>query len=336
MRTIRLGALAIALSLAIAQPVAAIGPGSSGDHAPVYYVSVGDSLAAGVQPIGDPADMFRTNAGYADQLYAIAKSWYPNLQLVKLGCPGETTGTMINGGILRLRPRQPARRGRQVPACPSAVRRVRHDRHRLQRLPVPDRPVVPSARRRHDPGKPADDPVGPSRSSRTRDPDRRRHDLRPVPGSLADRTGWPGVRTADGRRGDRADQPDAHRDLRRRRDARRRRRGRLLDDRLHLDGGHAPIRHRATERRSDLPVDVGLRPAAAGTEQPRKCRGLSGDRRGVRRGPDAVRAGRSGRTGPRHGDPVRPGGPARGRSPTARPRKRGRAVRLWRTPQPGA
>lgn len=99
MRTIRLGALAIALALAIAQPVAAIGPGASGDHAPVYYLSLGDSLAAGYQPNGDPANMRRTNEGYADQLYAIAKSWYPNLQLVKLGCPGETTGTMINGGI---------------------------------------------------------------------------------------------------------------------------------------------------------------------------------------------------------------------------------------------
>lgn len=99
MRAIRLGSLAIALLLAIAQPVAAVGPGSSGDHAPVYYLSVGDSLSAGVQPIGAPADMYRTNEGYADQLYAIAKSWYPSLTLVKLGCPGETTETMINGGI---------------------------------------------------------------------------------------------------------------------------------------------------------------------------------------------------------------------------------------------
>lgn len=99
MRSIRLCALAVALSLAVAQPVAAVGPGSSGDHAPLYYVSVGDSLAAGQQPIGDPTDMYRTNEGYADQLYAMAKSRYPNLVLVKLGCPGETTGTMIDGGI---------------------------------------------------------------------------------------------------------------------------------------------------------------------------------------------------------------------------------------------
>jgi lysophospholipase L1-like esterase len=98
-RIIRFGAMAVALSLAMAQPVAAIGPGSSGEHAPLYYLSLGDSLAAGVQPTGDAADMFRTDEGYADQLFEMAKAWYPNLKLVKLGCPGETTATMIAGGI---------------------------------------------------------------------------------------------------------------------------------------------------------------------------------------------------------------------------------------------
>ncbi len=86
-------------TLAVAQPAAAIGPGSSGDNAPLYYLSLGDSLAAGVQPIGDPANLYRTDEGYADQLYAMAREWYPNLKLVKLGCPGETTATMIDGGI---------------------------------------------------------------------------------------------------------------------------------------------------------------------------------------------------------------------------------------------
>lgn len=99
MRLVRLGALALVLSLAVAQPAAAIGPGRSGDHAPLYYLSLGDSLAAGVQPIGDPANLNRTDQGYADQLFAMAREWYPNLRLVKLGCPGETTGTMIDGGI---------------------------------------------------------------------------------------------------------------------------------------------------------------------------------------------------------------------------------------------
>jgi len=73
--------------------------GSSSEHAKVYYVSVGDSLAAGVQPIGDPADLYRTDEGYAEQLLAIARVESPKLSLVKLGCPGETTTTMIEGGI---------------------------------------------------------------------------------------------------------------------------------------------------------------------------------------------------------------------------------------------
>jgi lysophospholipase L1-like esterase len=73
--------------------------GSSGEHAKLYYVSVGDSLAASVQPIGDPADLYRTDAGYAEQLLAIAQVESRKLSLVKLGCPGETTTTMIEGGI---------------------------------------------------------------------------------------------------------------------------------------------------------------------------------------------------------------------------------------------
>jgi len=73
--------------------------GSSGEHAKLYYVSVGDSLAAGVQPIGDPADLYRTDEGYAEQLLAIARVESSKLSLVKLGCPGETTTTMIAGGI---------------------------------------------------------------------------------------------------------------------------------------------------------------------------------------------------------------------------------------------
>jgi lysophospholipase L1-like esterase len=103
MRSIRLGVFAMVLLLAFAQPAAANGPGSSGHHAPLYYLSLGDSLAAGVQPIGDPANMYRTSDGYADQLFAVARKWYPRLRLVKLGCPGETTATMIEGGICAYR-----------------------------------------------------------------------------------------------------------------------------------------------------------------------------------------------------------------------------------------
>jgi lysophospholipase L1-like esterase len=72
---------------------------ASDDHAKLYYVSVGDSLAAGVQPIGDPENLYRTANGYAEQLLAIGRARLPKLSLVKLGCPGETTASMIGGGI---------------------------------------------------------------------------------------------------------------------------------------------------------------------------------------------------------------------------------------------
>ena len=40
-----------------------------------------------------------TRDGYPDQVYAALRSSHPTLKLVKLGCPGETTSTMIDGGI---------------------------------------------------------------------------------------------------------------------------------------------------------------------------------------------------------------------------------------------
>jgi lysophospholipase L1-like esterase len=65
-----------------------------------YYLALGDSLSQGVQP--DPAGVsVSTPAGYADQLYALLTARQPGLRLIKLGCMGETTATMINGGICR-------------------------------------------------------------------------------------------------------------------------------------------------------------------------------------------------------------------------------------------
>ena len=63
-----------------------------------YYLSLGDSLAQGVQPNSSGTDV-ETNQGYPNQLFAALRTANPTLKLVKLGCPGETTGTMINGGI---------------------------------------------------------------------------------------------------------------------------------------------------------------------------------------------------------------------------------------------
>src|SRR5579859_3414507 len=63
-----------------------------------YYLSLGDSLAQGVQPNSSGVSV-ETKQGYPDQLFTALHLGNPNLRLVKLGCPGETTGTMINGGI---------------------------------------------------------------------------------------------------------------------------------------------------------------------------------------------------------------------------------------------
>src|SRR5690242_1402983 len=63
---------------------------------PRYYLALGDSLAAGVQPTTRGA--IATNQGYADDLYRFYRQRIPDLRLAKLGCSGETTGTMIVGG----------------------------------------------------------------------------------------------------------------------------------------------------------------------------------------------------------------------------------------------
>jgi lysophospholipase L1-like esterase len=95
-----LPALALAAGLAVAVGCSAA-PGSPYPrHRPPvsYYLSLGDSLAQGVQP--DPAGTsVETRRGYADQLSAALRAGHPGLRLVKLGCPGETTVTMINGGV---------------------------------------------------------------------------------------------------------------------------------------------------------------------------------------------------------------------------------------------
>src|SRR5215470_11524575 len=92
-------------ALALAGVLAAVVAGCSAAPAPArhkppvsYYLALGDSLAVGVQPDAAGTSV-RTGSGYADQLYATLRRSRPGLRLVKLGCPGETTATMINGGL---------------------------------------------------------------------------------------------------------------------------------------------------------------------------------------------------------------------------------------------
>jgi lysophospholipase L1-like esterase len=99
-------AVRIAFVAAVAAAVTACsGPatsaGSGAKPIPAsYYLALGDSLAQGVQPNATGTSV-ETQQGYPDQLYAALRPRHPGLRLVKLGCPGETTSTLIDGGICR-------------------------------------------------------------------------------------------------------------------------------------------------------------------------------------------------------------------------------------------
>src|SRR5215468_2049004 len=95
-----LPALALAGALAVAAAGCSAAPGFAPHRQPPvsYYLALGDSLAVGVQPDAAGTSV-ETRSGYADQLYATLRRSHQGLRLVKLGCPGETTATMINGGL---------------------------------------------------------------------------------------------------------------------------------------------------------------------------------------------------------------------------------------------
>jgi lysophospholipase L1-like esterase len=97
--------LAAAVLLLGVAPVGAV-PIPDPGAAPVY-LALGDSLSLGVQPDGGGRSR-PTDEGYADALAAAGGVLLPGLELVKLGCPGETTGSMLAGG------RCPYRSGSQL------------------------------------------------------------------------------------------------------------------------------------------------------------------------------------------------------------------------------
>ena len=92
-------AFAAAAVSACSGPATSAGPDAQAIQAS-YYLAVGDSLSQGVQPNATGASV-ETKQGYPDQVYAALRRSHPALRLVKLGCPGETTSTMIHGGICR-------------------------------------------------------------------------------------------------------------------------------------------------------------------------------------------------------------------------------------------
>jgi len=67
------------------------------DNGVRHYLSLGTSLSVGIQPDAQGNNQL-TDDGYADQLHDIVAPEFRKLKLTKLGCPGETTVSMINGG----------------------------------------------------------------------------------------------------------------------------------------------------------------------------------------------------------------------------------------------
>ena len=110
MRPVRITRLTLAIAT-MAILTGCSGPAPAPRHASprpappaTYYLALGDSLSQGVQPNAAGVSV-KTPDGYADQVYAALRSGRPGLRLAKLGCPGETTTSMINGGICRYRAR---------------------------------------------------------------------------------------------------------------------------------------------------------------------------------------------------------------------------------------
>src|SRR3954454_21425565 len=85
--------------LATAVAVAALAlPASAAARAKAsYYVALGDSYAQGVQPLGPNQADIDTNKGFNDVAFKALRRSHPGLKLVKLGCGGATTDSMING-----------------------------------------------------------------------------------------------------------------------------------------------------------------------------------------------------------------------------------------------
>ena len=73
--------------------------GAADNNGVRYYVSLGTSLSVGIQPNSTSGINELTDDGYADQLFDIIEPEFRKLRLVKLGCPGKTTTTMMAGGI---------------------------------------------------------------------------------------------------------------------------------------------------------------------------------------------------------------------------------------------
>jgi lysophospholipase L1-like esterase len=100
MRRFTRSVTAAAMAVAAAVTFTACSAPPRPETASSYYLALGDSLSQGVQPDAAGASV-ETPQGYPDLVYATLRASHPGLTLVRLGCPGETTQTMMHGGICR-------------------------------------------------------------------------------------------------------------------------------------------------------------------------------------------------------------------------------------------
>lgn len=91
-------ACAVPAAQAASASVAAIRPAAQAPAAKQYYLALGDSLADGAQP-NHQGETVPTSQGYPNQLDAMLAKHGRVLALDDLGCIGETTGSLIHGGI---------------------------------------------------------------------------------------------------------------------------------------------------------------------------------------------------------------------------------------------
>ncbi len=82
--------------IAVAAAAVLAGAASAKPASAHYYLALGDSLSQGMQPNAQ-GTLQDTSEGYTDDLWQAEQGQIHNLQLVKLGCGGESTTSMLTG-----------------------------------------------------------------------------------------------------------------------------------------------------------------------------------------------------------------------------------------------
>lgn len=96
-RTLTAGAALLGLAV-LASLIPAVAAGAGTPPAPPFDLALGGSGSVGFQPtLGHPHGQ-STDSGYANDLATREATRWPSLTLIRMGCPGMTTQTMISGG----------------------------------------------------------------------------------------------------------------------------------------------------------------------------------------------------------------------------------------------